>query len=332
MTFKFEQAQRSDTKLLIGLYGQSGSGKTYSGLMLGRGLVGPNGKLGMVDTESGRGALYADVIPGGYLRTDLSDPFTPERYIQAIEDAERLGIECLVIDSASHEWEGIGGVLEQAGAIEQATGRAGLHCWNKPKAGHLKLQLKLQRANMHIICLLRAKRKSRQGKDEKGKTVIVKDEFASPKQDPDFIFDMMVHAEILPDHKLRVTKISSPTLVDHFVSGQMISVEMGARLAEWAKGADGGTKATDWPSFTKLSDFATWSATFLQTATADTATAWEAKFRTYLGKLVNSSNAQAQKSGADLMAAYSKIIAPPDIEDGFSSPAEAPPGEEQVAA
>ncbi|MBX3502832.1 MAG: AAA family ATPase [Alphaproteobacteria bacterium] len=236
MTFKFDQAQRSDTKALIGLYGQSGSGKTYSALMLGRGLVGATGKLAMIDTESGRGALYADVIPGGYLRADLGAPFTPQRYIAAIEDAEKAGIECLVIDSMSHEWEGVGGVIEMAGAIEQRTGKPGLHCWKEPKGAHLKMLLKLLGTNMHVICCLRAKRKSRQVTNEKGKQVIVKDEFASPKQDGDFIFEMTVHAEILPDHTMRVTKISHPELASVIRSGERITVETGAKLAAWAKG------------------------------------------------------------------------------------------------
>jgi hypothetical protein len=241
MTFKFDTAQRSDTKALIGLYGQSGSGKTYSALMLGRGLVGPHGKLAMIDTESGRGALYADVIPGGYLRADLGAPFTPQRYIEAIEAAEKGGIECLVIDSMSHEWEGIGGVIEMAGAIEARTGKSGLHCWKDPKGAHLKMLLKLLGTNMHVICCLRAKRKSRQVKDDRGKTVIVKDDFASPKQDGDFIFEMTVHAEILPDHTMRVTKISHPELANVIRSGERITVDTGAKLAAWAKGGVVGT-------------------------------------------------------------------------------------------
>lgn len=237
MTFRFDQAQRSDTKALIGLYGQSGCGKTYSALMLGRGLVGPNGKLAMIDTESGRGALYADVIPGGYLRADLGAPFTPQRYIEAIEAAEKGGIECLVIDSMSHEWEGVGGVIEMAGAIETRTGKPGLHCWKEPKGAHLKMLLKLLGTNMHVICCLRAKRKSRQVKDDRtGKNVIVKDDFASPKQDGDFIFEMTVHAEILPDHTMRVTKISHPELGGVIRNGERVTVETGARLAAWAKG------------------------------------------------------------------------------------------------
>jgi hypothetical protein len=238
MTFSFREAQRADSKALIGLYGLSGCGKTYGALMLGRGLVGPQGKLGMIDTESGRGALYADVIPGSYLRTDLGEPFSPQRYMEAIADAEQAGIECLVIDSTSHEWEGIGGVCDMALAIENRSGKPGLHCWKEPKLAHQKMMLKLLGTQMHVICCLRAKRKSRQVKDERtGKNAIVKDEFATAKQDSDFISEMTVHAEIMNDHTLRVTKVSHTWLEPIFVTGQRISIATGERLAEWARGS-----------------------------------------------------------------------------------------------
>lgn len=236
MAFTIRPAQRADSKALIGLYGQSGCGKTMSALLLGRGLVGSAGKLVLIDTESGRGSLYADVIPGGYDVIELGAPFAPGAYIEAIEAAEKAGAECVIIDSMSHEWQGLGGVGDMAAAIEARTGKPGLHCWKEPKIAHQKMLLKLLQARTHIICCLRAKRKSKQVKDERGKSVVVKDDFYSPTQDGDFIFEMQVHAEILSDHKLRVTKVSHPALAAIFKDGVVISEATGRALAEWAKG------------------------------------------------------------------------------------------------
>src|SRR5690242_17663606 len=109
----FGRAVRRGTHVIVTAYGESGCGKTYSLIKLGRGLVGPNGKLGMIDTETGRGLIYANV-GDGYEYAELTPPFTPERYIEAIDAAEAAGIEALIIDSGSHEWEGLGGVLEIA--------------------------------------------------------------------------------------------------------------------------------------------------------------------------------------------------------------------------
>lgn len=237
MAFTIRPAVRSDSKALIGLYGQSGSGKTMSALLLARGLVGPTGRVVLIDTESGRGSLYADVIPGGYDVIDLGTPFSPLAYMEALDAAEKAGADCIVIDSTSHEWEGIGGVGDMAAQIEARTGKPGLHCWKEPKLAHQKMLLKLLQSKTHIICCLRAKRKSKQVKNERtGKTEIVKDDFYSPKQDGDFIFEMQVHAEILADHRLRVTKISHPALASVFRDGTIISEATGHALAEWAKG------------------------------------------------------------------------------------------------
>lgn len=237
MAFTIRPAQRSDSKALIGLYGQSGSGKTYSALMLARGLVGPTGKIVMIDTESGRGSLYADVIPGGYDVIDIGAPFSPVSYMEALDAAEKAGAECVVIDSISHEWEGVGGVGDMAAQIEARTGKPGLHCWKEPKLAHQKMLLKLLQSRTHVICCLRAKRKSRQVKNERtGKNEIIKDDFYSPKQDGDFIFEMQVHAEILADHKLRVTKVSHPALASIFKDGVVISEDTGRAMAEWARG------------------------------------------------------------------------------------------------
>lgn len=239
MNFQFRPAIRQDTKPLIALYGPSGCGKTMSALLLARGMVGPNGKIAMIDTEAGRGSLYADVIPGGYDVLQLGGPFSAERYIEAIETAEKSGADCLVIDSASHEWEGIGGVLSQAEAIADNTGKSGLHCWAKPKGNHQKFVLKLLGSSLPVILCIRAKYKSRQVK-QNGKTVIVKDDFPSPIQAEDFIFEMTAHAEIRQDHTINLTKCNHPELRGCFPDGNSITVESGEAIAEWAGGSGSG--------------------------------------------------------------------------------------------
>ena len=153
--FAFRPARRSEAKPLIGLYSESGCGKTWSGLLLARGFVGPSGKIGMVETESGRGEAYADLLPGGYAVLPLREDFSPTNYGQAISAAEKAGLDALIIDSASHEWEGVGGVLDMA-AQNQAGGKKGPLVWQKPKIDHAKqfmLRLMQTPIKLVVVCM-----------------------------------------------------------------------------------------------------------------------------------------------------------------------------------
>lgn len=231
---QIKKASRAGIKPLIAFYSESGCGKTYSALLLARGMVGPDGKIGVIDTESGRASLYADVIPGGFDVLELDQPFSPARYIEAIDAIEAAGADIALIDSASHEWEGVGGVLDMASEIETKSGKPGLHIWKQPKFEHAKFVQRLMRSKIPVIVCLRAKYKSRQTK-EGGKTTIVKDDKTSPIQAEDFIFEATCHAEILQNHTIILTKCSHPDLRKCFPEDQkgMISIEHGKLLGAW---------------------------------------------------------------------------------------------------
>lgn len=248
MSFDIKKATRVGVRPLIGLYSESGCGKTYSALLLARGLVGPSGKIVMADSESGRGSLYADVLPGGYDTFELGQPFSPARYIEAIDATEQSGAAVGIIDSASHEWEGIGGVLDLAAQNEERTGKAGLHCWKAPKLEHAKFMLRMLQSSIPWIVCLRAKYKSRQTKVD-GKTQIVKDEATSPIQAEDFIFEMTCHMEILQNHTPIITKCSHPALRACFPEDKKepIAIKHGQLLAAWCSNP-GGTPASSAPT------------------------------------------------------------------------------------
>ena len=245
MSLTFKPAKRENTKPLIGMYSESGWGKTYSALLLARGIAGDAGKIAMLDTESGRGSLYADVIPGGYDVITMEEPFSPQAYIDAITAAEVAGYGVLIIDSASHEWEGIGGVTHMAQLISQKRserynkpwdGVVQFGDWKEPKMQHQRFVLKLLQSKLTVIVCLRAKYKSKQIKNSKGKTEIIKDDFTTPIQADDFIFEMTAHMEILKNHSIRLTKCSHPDLRKCFEDGKPITVDTGKRIAEWASG------------------------------------------------------------------------------------------------
>lgn len=239
-------ATRQGVRPIICLYSESGGGKTYSALAIARGFVGATGKMVMVDTESGRGALYADVAPlAPYDLLDLCDPFSPKRYIQAIEAVEQSGAAIGILDSASHEWEGISGVLDMAGENEQKSGKAGLHNWKTPKLEHALFIQKLLRSTIPWVVCLRAKFKTKQAK-ENGKTVIVKDDYLTPIQADDFIFEATIHGWIDLHHRFHPTKISHPDLAACVPNDAPITVEHGRLLAQWCA-APGKSKPANQP-------------------------------------------------------------------------------------
>ena len=232
-SFVLRPASRQGIVPLIVFYSESGCGKTYSSLLVARGLAGPSGKIAMIDTENGRGELYSDLPEfGGYGVIRFDPPFSPSRYIDAMDAVEKSGAAVGIIDSGSHEWEGVEGVLDLAAANEQKSGKAGLHNWKNPKFEHAKFVSALLRSKIPWIVCLRAKYKSHQVK-ENGKTVIIKDAYTSPIQDEGFIFEATCHGEIMPDHSLRLTKWSHPSLKPCFPVNAPVTIQTGEAIAKW---------------------------------------------------------------------------------------------------
>lgn len=243
MGFSMRPARRSSAKPLIGIYAESGCGKTWSALMLARGFVGPQGRICMIETESGRGEAYADLLPGGYDVISIPDPengindFSPENYGKAITLAERGKVDALIIDSASHEWEGNGGVLSIA-AANQAGGSKGPLVWQRPKdlhKVHFYLRLTQTPIPLVIVCM-RAKYPMVEVKKQGGGKEWMRSPTLEPIQADNILYEMFVHGWIDREHRLHVTKYTRPDLAEAIRDNEPITVGTGERLVEWARG------------------------------------------------------------------------------------------------
>ena len=236
MTFSIRPARRGEAKPLVGLYAESGAGKTMSALLLARGFVGPSGRIGMIETEAGRGEAYADLIKGGYDVISMRNDFSPQKFGEALTLAEQSKIEALIIDSASHEWSGACGVLSQA-AERQEQGVKGVLVWQGPKLAHQRhFMLRVLQTPIPLVILcLRAKYPMMQVKKD-GKQEWVRSETLEPDQASDILFELFVHGWIDRGHKLHVTKYTRPDLKDVFIDDQPITQQTGERLAAWSKG------------------------------------------------------------------------------------------------
>lgn len=265
MTYTIRPAVREKIGLLFGLAGPSGSGKTYTALLLGMALVGPEGKLGVIDTESGRALHYAprpgDKADGvrtfDFLHLDLTAPFTPERYVEAVRAIEAAGATAIVIDSMSHEWAGEGGCsdIQMMEAEKMATNRetgvvdewridaVTAPAWKRPKLRHQRMMARLIQTRPHLIFCLRAQEKVKIQKKTNGKgTEIIPIGF-QPICEKAFMFEMsgsfMLHPDRpgAPDYALP-HKLNAD-LRAIFPDGEVVRAEAGARLRAWAEtGAD----------------------------------------------------------------------------------------------
>ena len=227
MSSEIKRAVREKTHVLISLAGFSGSGKTYSALLLARGMVGPKGKIGFIDTEAKRARHYSDLTPFDVI--DLKPPFTPHRYMEKIKMFQEAGYTTLVIDSMSHEWDGTGG------CIEMAEGKRGLQAWQKPKSDHKKLMNYLLQVPMHIIFCCRAKEKMVQVYNaEKGKDDVVS-QGVQAIQEKGFIYEMTVSMRLDEQTKIPLLTKCPEQLVHAFPQGVRLTEEAGAALANWAE-------------------------------------------------------------------------------------------------
>lgn len=161
----FQKATRKKAKLRLALIGPSGSGKTYSALELATGL---GGRIALIDTERGSGDLYADRFV--YDTLQLEPPFTPQKYIQAIQAAEAEGYNVVIIDSLSHAWAGEGGILDiHDNATKSSRSSNGYMAWKDVTPQHERIINAILGASLHVIGTIRTKTAYEVVEDERGK-------------------------------------------------------------------------------------------------------------------------------------------------------------------
>lgn len=150
----FQKAQKSALKLRLALSGPSGSGKTMSALRIARGLVGPTGRIALVDTENGSAALYSEQFD--FDMVTMTPPYLVKKYIAAWDAAEAGGYDCLIVDSLSHAWAGEGGILERK-TDKDARGGNQFTNWAEFTKEHEALKNRILHPKSHLICTLRVK-------------------------------------------------------------------------------------------------------------------------------------------------------------------------------
>ncbi|PHQ30889.1 AAA family ATPase [Leeuwenhoekiella nanhaiensis] len=143
------KSERRRAKIKMALQGSAGSGKTYSSLLLAKGLInGDFSKVAIVDSENGSADLYAHL--GQYNVLSLSPPFTPEKYIQAIDVCLKSGMKVIILDSISQVWD------ELLDFHSKLPGNS-FSNWNKVTPRQRAFVDKILQADAHIIATMRTK-------------------------------------------------------------------------------------------------------------------------------------------------------------------------------
>lgn len=253
--------------LAIGLSGGSGTGKTYSALLMGRGIAevvtGRKGAaIGFVDTENRRALHYKQDFPE-MVHFDMQAVneagemigFGPERWIEVIDAAEAAKLPVLVIDSFSHAWEGVGGVLDlHAQTLDRLTrgddskkdARSQL-AWAEVKPRYRRLIDRIVRAKTNIIICTRAKPVMQKGfgnnaTNARPTKTRREDVPWDPASDGDLMFEMTTM--VILDPSAKGCPVHQIKVADQFKGlldpSRPMGVETGRAMAEWAMGKGEG--------------------------------------------------------------------------------------------
>lgn len=267
--FQIKPSTRQGIIPLFCLWGGTGGGKTESSLRLARGLAGQNGKVGIIDTEGKRAGYFSDRIPGGFQRIDFDAPYTPERYVAAIDLLEK-SVDVGVIDSASHAWSGPDGVLDMHEQVldrmtKNSTDwkereRLNWPAWREPKMRFSVLRNRILGIKIPLIICFRGEEKTRMEKGSDGRNTVVTDTTTTPIFDKKFIFEAHVAIECFQkDGVGGFTRYPTPyAKTSHAdirallpkAEVEQLKIAHGEALAKWCA-SPGGPKASSEPAQAK---------------------------------------------------------------------------------
>ena len=236
MAFKVQKAVREKIYTKIALMSPSGGGKTYSALRLATGMKTELEKINkkpvkilFANTEESRGRYYANEFD--YDIIDLTPPFIPEQFIEAIDFAIDNGYDILIMDSTSHEWEGKGGCLE----IHQRAGGK-YQDWKFVTPRHDAFINKISSSPLHVIATMRGKDQYEMERDNSGKTS-VKKLGVGAKQRDGFEFEFTCTFTI--DNKSHTAEAQKDnTHIFENDSAVMLTEKHGEKIIKWANESD----------------------------------------------------------------------------------------------
>jgi hypothetical protein len=244
--FQANDATRESILLRAALCGPTGSGKTKTGLILGTRMVERlgTGPLFVIDSENKSALRYAHSPRSrqgyGFKHVAMpEDDYSPAAYMAALDYCESQGAGVILIDSLSHAWNGINGVLEQ---VDQVTSlsrskNAFSEGWKAMTPVHNRLIQRILGSSAHIIFTLRAKvdwvvQENDRGKKEPVKVGLAPVQREGVDYEADLFFTMTA-----PDNLLIVEK----SRCDRLAPGETVKkpgVELADLIVDWIEDSE----------------------------------------------------------------------------------------------
>ena len=221
------QSSRKKAKIRLGLSAVAGGGKTYSALLIAKGLAkGDFSKVAIIDTENGSADLYSHLGP--YNVFTLKAPFSPEKYIEAIKICENAKMEVIIVDSITHEWDGVGGILNIADTM---TGNSYTN-WAKITPRHNAFIQSILQSDCHMITTVRRKQDYEMTTNSNGKLVPQKVGLKEITREG-FEYELTVNLELDTKHNVSCSKDRTGLFSGkpEFVPTE----ETGKELLEWCE-------------------------------------------------------------------------------------------------
>lgn len=169
----FKKAEAKQAKLKLGLYGQQGSGKTFTSLLIAEGLAQVEGKrIAYIDTERGTD-FYCQSIPERKIHPegfDFDAVYTRSimEALDAVQSIDPRQYGVLVLDSITHLWDA---AKEAYGGKRTSSGTIPIQAWGAIKKPYKAIMSELLSGDYHVIIC------GREGvvmeEDEDGETKVV---------------------------------------------------------------------------------------------------------------------------------------------------------------
>jgi hypothetical protein len=209
----------------MALQGISGSGKTYSALLIAYGITNDWSSIAVIDSENHSANLYSSL--GKYNVLNIGAPFTPEKYIQAIKLCESAGMKTIIIDSITHEWESI---------LDIHANMAGnsFTNWSKLTPVHNNFVQTILQSPLHIIATIRTKQdyvlQEKNGKQVPEKVGLK----AITREGMDYEFTIVLDIDI--KHHATASKDRTQLFIDK--PEFTITSDTGKRILQWCNQTD----------------------------------------------------------------------------------------------
>lgn len=226
-----KKAVKTESKLRMAIIGPAGSGKTYSALRIAKALA-DDKPIALFDTEHGSAAKYSDQFD--FDTDNISAPFHPDKFGEAIREAVAGGYNVVILDSMSHAWNGEGGVLD---LVDQFARRMknpnSFAAWKDVTPIQNRLTETVLGADIHIVVTMRSKTEYVLQDNGRGQQVPRKVGMAPiQKENWDYEFDVVL--EMDAENNAIVTKTRCPALTGRVFAKP--GAEVAAILREWLQG------------------------------------------------------------------------------------------------